>query len=381
MPEGIMQTSGKQILYVGGFVLPDRNAAAHRVISNAKILRELGYDVVFLNYSDDISAPRITTYFGFSCFECPSSEWGGAGRVDIDRIKEVAAKLHDLHAVIAYNYPALPLARLAKLCRKHGILCIGDVTEWYRARDAALIKMPLKFIDTALRMRVLNKRLDGLIVISRFLEHYYKPFLPIVLLPPLVDINDEKWAEGERREHSGVKLVYAGSPSKTKERLDIIVKAVQSQDSCVNATLDVVGITREEYSSIYDSAPGGRQTRFWGRISHEKALAIVKDADYSVIIRDDNRVTRAGFPTKFAESVSCGTAVICNDNSDLAEWVNRLGCGLLTSEEELPEAIKMASECRCRVSDRDAFDFRSYIKPMGIFMKEIENKGKESVRG
>ena len=35
------------VLYVGGFELPDKNAAAHRVINNAKILRELGYRVIF----------------------------------------------------------------------------------------------------------------------------------------------------------------------------------------------------------------------------------------------------------------------------------------------------------------------------------------------
>lgn len=35
------------ILYVGGFELPDKNAAAHRVLSNAKIFRELGYNVFF----------------------------------------------------------------------------------------------------------------------------------------------------------------------------------------------------------------------------------------------------------------------------------------------------------------------------------------------
>ena len=37
------------ILYIGGFQLPDKNAAALRVMSNAKAFRELGYTVVFIN--------------------------------------------------------------------------------------------------------------------------------------------------------------------------------------------------------------------------------------------------------------------------------------------------------------------------------------------
>ena len=34
----------KSILYLGGFELPDKNAAAQRVMANAKLLREMGFD-------------------------------------------------------------------------------------------------------------------------------------------------------------------------------------------------------------------------------------------------------------------------------------------------------------------------------------------------
>ena len=43
-----------KVLYIGGFELPDKNAAAHRVISNAFLLRELGYEVSFIGISEDI---------------------------------------------------------------------------------------------------------------------------------------------------------------------------------------------------------------------------------------------------------------------------------------------------------------------------------------
>ena len=36
------------IIYYGGFSLPDKNAAANRVVSNGKIFKALGYNVVFL---------------------------------------------------------------------------------------------------------------------------------------------------------------------------------------------------------------------------------------------------------------------------------------------------------------------------------------------
>ena len=36
------------VIYAGNFELPDKNAAAHRVVNNAKLFKELGFDTVFL---------------------------------------------------------------------------------------------------------------------------------------------------------------------------------------------------------------------------------------------------------------------------------------------------------------------------------------------
>ncbi len=38
----------KVILYIGCFRLPDRNAAAHRVLANAKAMAAAGYAVRFI---------------------------------------------------------------------------------------------------------------------------------------------------------------------------------------------------------------------------------------------------------------------------------------------------------------------------------------------
>lgn len=367
-------TEGESILYVGGFVLPDCNAAAHRVLANARILRDLGYDVAFLNYSEDAKTPHITEYFGFTCFECPSREWNGAiGRMDIDRVEEVAGILPGLFCIIAYNYPSPALAKLIRFCRKRGITCVGDVTEWYSARDVSPVKAPLKFVDTAWRMHILNKRMDGLIVISRYLESCYRGKVPTVVLPPLVDAGDPKWANSSQESHAGTRLIYAGRPSKTKERLDLIVEAVLAQDFSDGVTLDVVGVTEEGYRSIYGSVPKDSRIHFLGRVSHEEALRAVKDADYSVVVRDDNRVTRAGFPTKFAESVTCGTPVICNANSDLADWARR-GCGVLVDENGLVEGIREAVRNRVAIADRRLFDYRRFEESMKRFMEVIRNR-------
>ena len=44
----------KKVLYLGAFELPDKNAAAQRVISNGKLLREMGFEVTYVGISKDI---------------------------------------------------------------------------------------------------------------------------------------------------------------------------------------------------------------------------------------------------------------------------------------------------------------------------------------
>ena len=360
------------VLYIGGFELPDKNAAAQRVIANARIFESLGYKVIFLNYSDEIDDPRLTEYFGFECFECPKKEWTVASRLDIDRINEILGQRSDISMVIAYNYPAFAQMRLKKLCSSKGVICLGDITEWYRARDVSIFKRPIKFVDTFLRMRLINKRLDGLILISSYLMSYYSGKVPCVLLPPLVDSEARKWRLTSSFRDGRTSLVYAGNPSKTKERLDLIVNAVHGASSSVPIFLDVIGITKEDYVGIYGTEPPACENiTFFGRLPHEEVLKKVSGATYSIIVRDDNRVTKAGFPTKFAESITCGTPVICNDNSDLKIWVNKYKCGFVVEEDTLAGKLVEISKLSRPKVDKTLFDYRHYIEPVSVFLNQI----------
>ena len=49
----------RTILYVGGFELPDLNAAAQRVLANALILRDLGYRVGLVGVTRRQGAPAL----------------------------------------------------------------------------------------------------------------------------------------------------------------------------------------------------------------------------------------------------------------------------------------------------------------------------------
>lgn len=51
---------------------------------------------------------------------------------------------------------------------------------------------------------------------------------------------------------------------------------------------------------------------FHGRKRHSEIISYIKFSDFTIFLRDVDRVTLAGFPTKFSESLCCNTPVITN---------------------------------------------------------------------
>lgn len=391
------------ILYVGGFELPDRNAAALRVVANGKLFRELGFQVCFLGIEHgEVGTKPIlneaTSFSGFKTWSLkyPSrlSEWY-VHLCDISTVDGIIDKGLDERpcAIIAYNYPAVALWRLRHYCKRNSIALIADCSEWYEAPGGPVFRI-IKSLDTVLRMRWLHPRLDGVITISRYLFEFYKSRTKnVVMLPPLVDLAEEKWKRKDYIPSDTTCLVYAGSPGKgNKDRLDKVIRAlsiIKSHDQ-KNFILRVAGITEEQYIDSFgkDALPDNIRgnIEFRGRLSHTNVIDILKRSDYSIFLRDENLTTMAGFPTKFVESISCGTPVLTNSSSNIADFLVAGDYGYLldistdaTLADSLAEAIGQPAEqisnmkqfCKSAL----IFDYHNHFCQMREFMDQVMVKG------
>ncbi|MBK7978836.1 MAG: hypothetical protein IPK06_02255 [Ignavibacteriae bacterium] len=122
----------KTILYIGGFELPDRNAAAQRVVAVGKLFRELGYNVVFIGidkYLSDNSKIETTKtkYFGFDSWAVsyPKSSINWLKYIGSIYDLEFLIKRYyknDLFALVFYNHPFLIQYRLRKSKKRWGFL-------------------------------------------------------------------------------------------------------------------------------------------------------------------------------------------------------------------------------------------------------------------
>lgn len=385
------------ILYVGGFELPDKNAAAHRVLSNGKIFRELGYEVVFIdvdrklqNKTDIYKTKKETQKFEYWSRPYPKSnrEWIHY-LIDANSVINILLQYKNIKAIICYNYQSIPLIKLKKYCRNNNIKIFSDCTEWYSTKGANAIFKLIKGVDTFLRMRIIQKQLDGLIVISNLLYNYYDNNKNVVRIPPLVDLSEEKWnIKIQKTNSSNINIVYAGSPGKNKDSLNVIIEALDEiNEEVPNYTLNIVGITKEQYLNDYRHHQKvldrlGKRIIFNGRLSHTESLQYIKNAHFSMFFRENSRVNNAGFPTKFAESISIGTPVLTNVTSDLEEFLveGKNGFFLNTLDKELMISKlkgilnldnRKIEEMKQACISSEMFNYKRYIENLNLIVKEI----------
>ena len=229
----------------------------------------------------------------------------------------------------------------------------------------------IKRIDTYHRMRNIQPKLDGLILISKYLYDYYAKFNHnIIQIPPLVDKKNVKWGSVKcKTMTSSVNLLYAGSPGTgTKDNIKLIIESLsQLKDRGYLFTLKVIGLTKEQYMNSFASGIPlnmGNCLYFMGRLSHSSVIYELSQAHYQIFFRDNNLTNTAGFPTKFVESISCGTAVITNMSSNINDYIKEGKNGYIVDTTNLNSIIESLEKIflfkEYPIVEDDIFDYRAY---------------------
>lgn len=382
----------KTILYLGNFSFPFGNAAGKRVYANGQLFRALGYNVIFIGMDVRSGSGSIRDtrkeYDGFTYFNIPypksNIEWVRYKKLfyELRDFLNETSILDDLAFIICYGSPRVSLfnLRLLKFANQRDIKTLVDCVDWLKVRTNNIIFDLSKYFDDLVQKSYVNKKADGLIVISSYLENYYKKHgKKTIIIPPLAQENTFEIRQSFR----DVKIItYAGvpfrkgveikDPSLLKDRIDFTIKLFfDLKKQGAKFIFKVYGITKEEYIQVIPNHEQylqelGESIVFYGMKPNEEVVSAFRNSDFTILIRDCTRASMAGFPTKVSESISCGTPVITTKTSDLEKYVLEWKSGFFLDAKNYDYSLAKMKKI-LDLNDTQIFDMKQFCLRSKMF--------------
>jgi glycosyltransferase involved in cell wall biosynthesis len=369
-----------KIAYVGPFLSREGGAAWQRALGIAVPLTEAG-DEVFIGSGDASGAEGVAVADGVRVWSLGEASSGQNAVASLVRRfgwgRRTTRWLRNMpeppDRVLIYAGGFLFARRVMKWAKRANVPVVIDCVEWYDRSHHQLGKWGPIAWDFELAMHAAYGRAAGVICISRYLEDHFRAHgAKTALVPPTLDPRSIAWSPST----SGplLTITYAGNPGK-KDSLDAIIDGVGLVDPLgERVELRVVGVAESELRTLPSCATDIPPfLRIIGRQTRAEVMALVAASDYVPLLRPKRRFAEAGFPTKVVESLVCGTPVICNITSDLAEYVRDGVTGLVcegpTAEDfavalrramEMPSADYHQMRAESRALAERAFDWRLY---------------------
>lgn len=384
-----------RVIFAGMFRLPQGDATTARVLGLAKALRLAGYEVLLAPEQSPGDVAKEFTVDGFECHAIPEGAGMGRFAAYLSYGKAMAKWLagQDLSrcsALVAVGGYATYFFWLRRLLRRRGVAYVVDCTDWMGAGQIFGVARHLQPLNVDLSMRLLHPRAENVIAISRFFERFYSAAgCNVVRVPPLVDLDDAKWARGPdgERPANELRLVYAGNPGHKDLLKPVLSGMLRSENRSVS--LSILGPSAASLRMILgkDSAlldALGDRVKLHGRIPLNSVPAFLMQHDFSVLLRPNMRYANAGFPTKLVESLAAGVPAIVNHTGDIGCYVRDGQEGFLVEQPtarhfaaaldsasamSANERAAMRSAARRRAAE--SFSYQAYAESLGDFMRRV----------
>lgn len=364
---------------------PAGDAGSIRQYKLAKMLRELGHEVFVVGLGP-ASGFLEQTYKGIPYVSLRQgnnrfAEKALSHLLYWPRIRKVLRKWKP-DVLIMDDMGCVTTIQMKCFCKKRKIKMIHDSVEWYSPEQFRRGKLAIGYIKKDILNCHLLDSSYKVIAISRYLEEYFATKgIETVRIPIVIEADDLS----QKKELKPEKTVftYAGQPGK-KDFLPVMLEsfALLEEEEREKAIFHVVGCNREQMiaSGIQEDLLNKLSSHLviHGRVDHTTVLELLKETDFTVLIRDPNqRYAKAGFPSKVVESLANATPVLCNYSSDLRLYLQD-GENAIIAQEPTSESVvsAMRKALALTIDDRknmcnlalktakEHFDMRLYLDLM-----------------
>ena len=279
---------------------------------------------------------------------------------------------------------------LKRICKKNHAFVIFDAVEWYSPEEFKNGENNFFYKQNNNYNTQYVDETENVIAISQYLaEHFTQRKVHTIKIPVIMDVENTPYAKDNSR-NDKVIIMYAGSPGK-KDKLSLILEGIDMLSDSEKQRLEfiILGCNEEELiaenQELKELMPRlDRVVQIKGRMPRQCVFEYYQKSDFSIFARSsDSRYAKAGFPTKFVESMATATPVICNDSSDLSDYLVPDQNGILISDlsaKAIAESISRVLCLNCqelscmkqaaRKTALEKFDYRNYSELFKLFVNE-----------
>ena len=369
---------------------PEGGAGARRILGNAQSLREARWEVL-IGSGQMPDKNASFDYQGFAVHSIGERD-GEHFPILLKHLRylrmgrKTVAWLESLNpaplAVILYSGYAAYFTRLLPWCKRRGIPLVFDAVEWYEPSDMPGGRFSPYRLSFEYAMRRQSVACGHIIAISRYLEDYFRskgcstvrvpPTLNLELLEPRLTASDA----------APLTIAYTGSPG-NKDLLDPLLEGILRIDPegrkvrVVTAGFNPQKLLQQPALKERGITTLPAWIEAQGPVNHEMATSLVRDADFSILLRRPLRYAQAGFATKVVESLSVGTPPLCNLTGDLELYLRNGENALVVADEtvegllpvleralNLSKDEKAAMRVGARCTAQSSFDYQLYAQPL-----------------
>ena len=394
----------KKVLLVSFDVFPDVYPGALRTINLAKAFCDAGYECKigaaeirlnnkYMPTGFKLSISRNDIYSVSEYLGYKGSKYKRAirnlilGGIRLSKWTEKEISKGNVGAVIVSAKNSFLPSILRGRLRKSSVPLIFDVVEWPEPNQYLLGTFGPWHLQGEYNFRHVFPKANGVITISSYLyEHFRELNENVIKIPPLIDIKDEKWnmdiSNCESKELT--QFVFFGNIGRKDDIIMPIIAIDILSRKKEKIKLKIIG--SDQYGIIKKFLSDNRYKKnieYIGILPHNKTIENLLCSEYSIIFRPDRRYSRAGFPTKFVESLAAGVPVISNITSDIGDYLVDKENGFVIPEYSLRAlCIKLEESCtvdfysRIRMKHNAKktaeykFDYRNYIDTVKSFLSK-----------
>lgn len=378
---------------------PNGDAGAVRQMVFAKMLQELGYNVLVVGMgASTLETDDSMEYEGIPCKSLRNSDTSFLSKLDNYfgykcKLSKILEQEDIFNLILVVDLPINAMRLIERYAKKNNTVIIHDSVEWYSPEEFKYGKFSSEYLRKDYRNRFFFRKPWRVVAISSYLENHFKnKNLATCRIPVIMDMKGYRFEKKCNQEK--ICIVYAGAPGK-KDCFDQIIIAIKNLPEEIRKQFEliIIGVddsfliknlklSNEEWNQLRDTI------KCLGRIPRGKVLEHLKSADYTILMRQSElRYAKAGFSTKVPESLLTGTPVICNISSDLALYLVDGENSIIASdntakaiENALIRAINIPAESRKEMqieannTAKRYFDYRLYIN---VFASLISMEGND----